>query len=72
MRMVAETAAIRSPIPRMSARPTPSMASMNRVSTTGDPESETKKARNGPTSTWPRKPLVGEPPLIQAFAAGVE
>ena len=26
---------------------------------------------NGPTLTWPRKPLVGEPPENQAFLAGV-
>ena len=27
---------------------------------------------NGPTATWDRKPLVGDPPWIQAPADGVE
>jgi hypothetical protein len=31
-----------------------------------------KKRWNGPTSTLDRKPLVGEPPLIQDLVEGVE
>jgi hypothetical protein len=31
-----------------------------------------KKPWNGPTSTLDRKPLVGEPPLIQDLVEGVE
>src|SRR6476661_6700765 len=58
--------------PRMTARPTPSSPSMNRVSAHQVPAIELKADWRGPTATWDRKPLVGEPPLIQARSLAVE
>src|SRR6476469_7974993 len=57
--------------PSMTARPTPSSPSMNRVSAHQVPAIALNADWNGPTVTWDRKPLVGEPPLIQARALGV-
>ena len=45
---------------------------MKSQSVTGLPAIEWKKLCSGPTSTLERKPLVGDPPWIQARALGVE
>jgi hypothetical protein len=65
------TAAIRSPTPKMSASPMPSRPAMNSQSAQGAPAQAWKVDSNGPTATLLRKPLVGDPPLIQALADGV-
>src|SRR6478609_12041805 len=65
------TAANFRPIPRISARPIASRPSMNSVLAHQVPAMLLKKDWNGPTSTPLRNPLVGDPPLIQDFAAGV-
>src|SRR6266545_1722114 len=64
-------AAIRSPIPRSNATPMLSRPSMNSQFAQVVPAQLWKVDSNGPTSTLLRKPLVGEPPLIQALADGV-
>src|SRR4029450_10502897 len=65
------TAAARSPIPRISATPMPSRPSMKVQSAQAAPAQAWKVDSKGPTATLLRKPLVGEPPWIQALAAGV-
>src|SRR6266536_6280668 len=64
-------AASRSATPRISATPMPSRPSMNSQSAHGAPAQPWKVDSSGPAATWLKKPLVGEPPLIQAFADGV-
>jgi hypothetical protein len=44
---------------------------MNSQSAQAAPAMVWKVDSKGPTATLLRKPLVGEPPLIQALAAGV-
>src|SRR5690242_2960639 len=68
---VAATAAMRRPMPAIRATPMPSRPSMNSQSVMGLPAMEWKVLWKGPTSTEERKPLVGDPPLIQARAEGV-
>src|SRR5829696_7298442 len=65
------TAATRSPIPRISATPMASRPTMNSQLAQVVPAQVWKVDSNGPTATPLRKPLVGEPPLIQALADGV-
>src|SRR6266540_3629802 len=64
-------AAARSATPNSSATPMPSRPSMNIQFAQGVPAQLWKVDSNGPISTPLRKPLVGEPPLIQALADGV-
>src|SRR5207247_839884 len=64
-------AAARSATPNSSATPMPSRPSMNSQFAQVVPAQLWKVDSNGPTSTPLRKPLVGEPPLIQALADGV-
>lgn len=45
---------------------------MNSQSAMPVPAMEWKKLWNGPTSTWERNPLVGDPPLSTDFAGVVE
>src|SRR3954469_25534223 len=61
----------RRPMPAITAMPTPARPSMNSVSAHQVPAQAWNKDSNGPTCTLLRKPLVGEPPLIQAPFAGV-
>src|SRR5512132_3319277 len=65
------TAAIRSPTPRIRATPTASRPAMNSQYAQEAPAQAWKVDSKGPTATLLRKPLVGEPPLIQALADGV-
>lgn len=67
---VPDTAAIRRPMPAVSATPMPRRPSTNSQWAYQVPAMSWKKPSNGPTST-DRKPLVGLPPLIHAFADGV-
>jgi hypothetical protein len=69
--IVPATAETRSAMPAITATPMPSRPSMNSQSAHAAPAIAWNADWNGPTSTEPRKPLVGEPPLIQARAAGV-
>ena len=71
MMKLAVTALIRSATPRIRATPTASMPSMNSASTKADPARALNTVRSGPALTWPRKPEVGDPPTIQAFAEAV-
>src|SRR4029453_7419149 len=64
-------AAARSATPSSSATPMPSRPSMNSQLAPPVPAQLWKVDSNGPSSTPLRKPLVGEPPLIQALADGV-
>ena len=66
-----EMAAMRMATPAMRAMPMASRPSMNRPLAHQVPAMAWKKDWRGPTSTEARKPLVGEPPLIQALADGV-
>src|ERR1043165_9104659 len=65
------TADRRRPTPAIRATPTASRPTMKSVFAHQVPAIAWNIDWNGPTSTDDRKPLVGEPPLIQAFAAGV-
>jgi hypothetical protein len=71
IRTVPLSAAMRSPIPRISAMPMPARASMNSQSVQAAPAQLWKVDSSGPAATPLRKPLVGEPPWIQALAEGV-
>jgi hypothetical protein len=64
-------AARRSPAPAMTAMPIAPRPSMNSQSAHQVPAQAWNIDSNGPTCTLLRKPLVGEPPLIQAPFAGV-
>src|SRR6266540_4192000 len=64
-------AAIRSPIPSVNATPMPSRPIMNSQFAHGSPAQLWKVDSSGPAATLLKKPLVGEPPLIQALAEGV-
>src|SRR6478736_487684 len=70
--MVPLIAPIHIPAPRISATPIPSRPSMNSQSRNALPAIERYIEANGPTWRLPRKPAVGEPPLIHALADGVE
>src|SRR3954469_21837005 len=59
------------PMPRVPAMPMPPRPSMNSQSAHHAPAMAWKAVSNGPTSTLDRNPLVGDPPAIQALAAGV-
>src|SRR5450759_3416679 len=64
-------AAMRIATPAITATPMPSRPSMNSQSAHQVPAMEWKADWKGPTLTDVKKPLVGEPPWIQAFADGV-
>src|SRR3954463_11867181 len=64
-------AGMRMPQPSTRATPMASSPSMNSQLAQPVPAMVWKKLWKGPTSTLERKPLVGEPPLIQALADGV-
>src|ERR1700694_4857284 len=65
-------AAGRTAAPKMSATPTPRSPTMNSQSNAATPAIPWNTPWNGPTFTPDRKPVVGDPPLIQAWALGVE
>src|SRR4029453_3661413 len=66
-----EMAAMRMATPAMRAMPMRRGPSMNRRLAHQGPAMAGKKDGKGPIWTEARKPLVGEPPLIQALADGV-
>src|SRR5436190_20583468 len=65
------TAAIRRPTPNSRATEIAARPSMNSQSAQPAPAQLVNIDWNGPWSTPPRNPLVGEPPLIHALADGV-
>src|SRR6476619_2758028 len=66
-----DAAAMRMPIPRMSARPIPARPTMKSQSAHVAPAMLWYIPGNGPVAAWARKPLVGLPPLSHAPSLGV-